>query len=168
MKAKKLSETVVSSKFFWIITIAVVAVSCDVLESDPDVLEPTTDINGKEIYVLANSPTIVDLNAKLQTNTPVRIALTSEVRHGKISDLGNGLLQYSPSIGNSRGRDGFEFTVYTLNKEVIKRDSVLIFIENDSTNLPCNIYPSPDYVYGVDHNPVLIDVTGNDIICGGS
>jgi hypothetical protein len=93
------------------------------LEPDPDVLEPTTNVNGKEIYVLANSPSIVDLNAKLQTNTPVRIALTSQARRGKISDLGKGLLQYSPSVGNSRARDGFEFTVYTLNNEVIKRDS---------------------------------------------
>ena len=168
MKAKKINETLRLSRFFWIITVAIVALSCDVLEPDPDVLEPATNVNGKEIYVLANSPSIVDLNAKLQTNTPVRIALTSQVRHGKITDLGKGLLQYSPSVGNSRARDGFEFTVYTLNNELIKRDSVIIFIENDSTNLPCNIYPSPDYVYGVAHDPVVVDVTNNDIICGGN
>src|SRR5687768_12553524 len=95
MKAKKLNEIAVPSKFFWIIGVAVVVLSCDVLESDPDVLELTTDIKGKEIYVLANSPAIVDLNAKLQTNTPVRIELTSEARNGTISDLGKGLLQYS-------------------------------------------------------------------------
>jgi hypothetical protein len=167
MKAKKISETLRLSRFLLIVSVAIVALSCDVLEPDPDVLEPTTNVNGKEIYVLANSPAIVDLNAKLQTNTPVRIALTSQARHGKISDLGKGLLQYSPSVGNSRARDGFDFTVYTLNNEIIKRDSVIIFIENDSTNLPCNIYPSADYVYGVDHDPVIVDVTSNDVICGG-
>src|SRR5688572_1469920 len=167
MKAKKINETLRLSRFFSIITLGIVALFCDVWEPDPDVLEPTTNVNGKEIYVLANSHSIVDLNDKLQTNTPVRIALTSQARHGKISDLGKGLLQYSPSVGNARARDGFEFTVYTLNNEVIKRDSVIIYIENDSTNLPCNIYPSPDFVYGVARDPVVVDVTSNDIICGG-
>lgn len=155
------------SKLFCILNCAFLAFSCDVLESDPDVIEPKTIITGEEIYVLANSPTIVDLNAKFQSNTPVRIALTSDARHGEISDLGKGLLQYSPSPGNSRGRDGFEFTVYTLDNEVVKRDSVVIIIETDSANLPCNIYPAPDYIYGVDRSPVVIDVLANDIICGG-
>lgn len=162
-----MGESQVLTKLFCIVVFAFLAFSCDVLESDPDVLEPKTNITGEEIYVLANSPTIVDLNAKLKSNTPVRIALTSDARHGEISDLGKGLLQYSPSEGNSRGRDGFEFTVYTLDNEVIKRDSVVIIIETDSTNLPCNIYPAPDYMYGVDRSPVVIDVLANDIICGG-
>jgi hypothetical protein len=168
MKAKKMSATRRLSRFFSIISLGIAALSCDVLEPDPDVLEPTANVNGKEIYVLANSPSIVDLNAKLQTNTPVRIALTSQARHGKINDLGKGLLQYTPAVGNARARDGFEFTAYTLNNEVIKRDSIIIFIENDSTNLPCNIYPLADYVYGIDHDPVVVDVTNNDIICGGN
>jgi hypothetical protein len=168
MKTKELGDTLLRFRYFSIISLAIIVVSCDVLESDPDVLEPTTNINGREIYVLANSSSIVDLNAKLQTNIPVRIALTSEARYGKINDLGKGLLQYSPSVGNARARDGFEFTVYTLNNEVVKRDSVIIYIENDSTNLPCNIYPMPDYVYGVNHDPVTVDVTSNDIICGGN
>ena len=168
MKAKKINAKLRLSRFFSIISLGIVALSCDVLEPDPDVLEPTTNVNGKAIYVLANSPSIVDLNDKLQTNIPVRIALTSQARHGNISDLGKGLLQYTPSVGNSRARDGFEFTVYSLNNEVIKRDSVIIFIENDSTNLPCNIYPLSDYVYGVAHDPVVVDVTNNDIICGGN
>jgi hypothetical protein len=166
----KITETLrhIKIKFVWIISVAVVTLSCDVLESDPDVLEPSTTINGKEIYVRANSPTIVDLSAKVQTNTPVRLSVTSDPQHGEIDDLGKGLLQYSPSIGNSRGRDSFEFTVYTLDNEIIKRDTVVIYIESDSTNLPCDIYPATDYVFGVDHDPVVIDVTSNDIICGGN
>lgn len=168
MKATKLKEnTKTILRFLLAITIAVTVLSCDVLDSDPDVLQPDTDITGKEIYVLANSPSFIDLNTALQSNTVSRVTITSEARHGKITDLGKGILQYAPSIGNSRGRDGFQFTVYAQNNEVIKRDSVIIFIENDSTNLPCNIYPATDYVYGVDQVPVVIDVTSNDVICGG-
>src|SRR5688572_21408703 len=88
MKAKKLSDTLRPFRFFWTISLVLVIFSCDVLESDPDVLEPTTNINGGEIYVLANSSSIVDLNTKLKTNSSVRIALTSQARHGEISDLG--------------------------------------------------------------------------------
>lgn len=168
MKEIKLMEkTRIAGKFFWTLSVALMMVSCDVLESDPDVLKPTSDITGKEVFVLANSASFIDLNAKLQTNVPARVAVTSDTRHGKVTDLGGGILQYSPTIGNSRARDGFEFTVYTLNNEVIKRDSVIIIIENDSTNLPCNIYPVPDYVYGVKQDSI-IDVLSNDIVCGGA
>ena len=142
--------------------------SCDVLESDPDVLSPSTEITGKEVFVLANSPSFIDLNAKVQTNVGVRVAVTSEPRYGQLTDLGKGILQYSPSVGNNKARDGFEFTVYSLNNDIVKRDSVIIYIENDSTNLPCNIYPRPDYVHGVPRDSILIDVKSNDIICGGS
>jgi hypothetical protein len=169
MKRTKLIEkAIIARKFFWMVSIALMTISCDVLESDPDVLKPTTDITGKEVFVMANGASFIDLNTKLQTNVPARIAITSEVRRGELTDLGKGILQYSPAVGSSKARDGFEFTVYTLNNEIILRDSVIIIIENDSTNLPCNIYPIPDYVYGVGQDPVVIDVTRNDIICGGA
>ncbi len=148
--------------------VTIVAISCDMLESDPDILQPTTELEGKEVFVLSNSASFIDLNASLKSNVPARIAVTSDTRLGKITDLGKGILQYEPTIGNSKGRDNFEFTVYTLNNEIIKRDTVIIVIENDSTNLPCNIYPRPDYVYGVSQDSVVIDVLGNDIICGSS
>jgi hypothetical protein len=40
----------------------------------------------------------------------------------------------------------------------------VIVVENDSTKLPCSIYPVNDYVYNV-KSAVTIDVTANDIIC---
>ncbi len=150
------------------VAIAIIVISCDMLESDPDILQPTTELTGKEVFVLANSASFIDLNASLKSNVPARIAVTSDTRFGKITDLGKGILQYEPTIGNSKGRDDFEFTVYTLNNEIIKRDTVVIVIENDSTNLPCNIYPRPDYVYGVNQDSVIIDVLSNDIICGSN
>lgn len=41
--------------------------SCDVLESDNDVLTPVVDVNGKEIYVLANGESFIDVQSKVQT-----------------------------------------------------------------------------------------------------
>lgn len=142
--------------------------SCDVLESDPDVLDPSVDITGKEIYVLANGASFIDLQSKVQTNQPARLAVTSQPRHGDLTDLGQGILQYSPTTGSSKARDGFEFTVYSAANEIIKKDSVIIIIESDSTNLPCSIYPVTDYVYNVGTASVSIDVLSNDIICSNN
>lgn len=154
-------------KLLYTFALAITLLSCDMLESDPDVLEPSTNFTGDEVIVLANAPSFIDLNTTIKTNVPARIAVTSDARYGEISDLGKGVLQYTPSNGNARARDGFEFTVYNLNNEVIKRDTIVIVIEDDSTNLPCNIYPRPDYIYGVERDSVKIDVTANDFICGG-
>lgn len=149
----------------WAATLMSAVVACDMLESDPDVLAPETDFTDDEIYVLANETSFIDLNTSLKTNVPAQIEITSETRYGKLTDLGSGILQYEPTIGNATARDNFEFTVSTLNHEVIKRDTVVIVIENDSTQLPCNLYPRPDYVYGVKDSTIVIDVTNNDIIC---
>ncbi len=155
------------NRFLWLICLTCGIVSCDILESDPDVVTPNTEISGDEVVVMANSTSFIDLNSKVTTNVPARIAVTSDARNGNLTDIGKGLLQYSPSVGSKRANDSFEFTVYTLNNEVIKRDTIVIRIENDSTNLPCNIYPAPDYVYGVSQDSVIVNVTANDIICGG-
>jgi len=138
------------------------------LESDPDLKTPAVEISEKEIFVLANSPSFIDLNTKLQSNVPASIAISSQTRHGVITDLGNGILQYVPPVGNAKSRDAFEFTVLTASNQILKRDSIVIIIENDSTHLPCNIYPVPDSVYVLREVPVLINVTKNDVICGGN
>jgi hypothetical protein len=142
-------------------------VSCDVLEPDADIITPTTEIVDKEIVVLANSPAFIDLNSKFETNIPAYAAVTSQPRLGKLKDFGNGIIQYTPAVGNSKGRDNFEFTLYTTNNEIIKRDTLTLIIENDSTGLPCGIYPKADYAYSAGTTPILIDVVANDIICGG-
>jgi hypothetical protein len=138
------------------------------LESDPDLKTPTVEISEKEIFVFANSPTFIDLNTKLESNVPASVAITSQTRHGDLTDLGNGLLQYIPSAGDANSRDAFEFTVLTSSSQILKRDSIIIIIEKDSTHLPCNIYPVPDSVHVLREVPVLINVTKNDVICGGS
>ena len=137
------------------------------LESDPDLKTPSVEISEKEIFVFGNSPTFIDLDTKLESNVPASIAITSQTRHGDLTDLGDGILQYIPSVGNANSRDAFEFTVLTASNQILKRDSIIIIIEDDSTHLPCNIYPVPDSVYVLKEVPVLIDVTKNDVVCGG-
>jgi len=142
--------------------------SCDVVEPDADVLEPSVDVQEKEIYVLSDGASFIDLQSRILANQPARISITSDPRHGTLADLGKGMLQYSPSSQVSKARDGFEFTIYSPSNEILKKDSVIIIIEDDSTNLPCNLYPVTDYIYSVGSAGVLIDVTANDVICSDS
>jgi hypothetical protein len=165
MKATKVSRKIeILSTFLWLTLIMTFLASCDVLESDPDILEPDVEITGDEVYVLANGTSFIDLQSKVQTNIEARLAVTSTPQHGTLTDLGKGIIQYSPANGNARAKDGFEVTIYSKANEILKKDTVVIVIETDSTKLPCSIYPVNDYVYNVT-SAVTIDVTGNDIIC---
>jgi hypothetical protein len=125
------------------------------------------EITGDEVYVLSNGTSFIDLQSKVQSNLEARLAVTSSPSHGTLTDLGKGIIQYAPKAGNTRVTDGFEVTVYSKSNEILKKDTVVIIVVNDSTKLPCSIYPVNDYVYNVS-SVVTIDVTANDIICSGN
>ena len=146
------------------ILIGTMLASCDVMESDPDILEPKVEITDDEVYVFSNGTSFIDLQSKVQSTLEARLAITSSPSHGTLTELGKGIIQYAPKAGNTRVKDGFEVTVFSKNNEILKKDTVVIIVENDSTKLPCSIYPVNDYVYDVT-SAVTIDVTANDIIC---
>jgi len=161
MKATKVLRKIeILSTFLCLVLLA----ACDVLESDPDVLEPEVEITGDEVYVLANGTSFIDLQSKVHSTLEARLAVTSSPSHGTLTDLGKGIIQYAPKEGNTRVKDGFELTIFSKSNEILKKDTVVIIVENDSTKLPCSIYPVNDYIYNV-ASPVTIDVTANDIIC---
>jgi hypothetical protein len=141
--------------------------ACDSLKEDPDVLTPDTALKGSEVYVSGNRASVIDLNELIRTNLPVTLTVTQPTSKGKLSSLGLGLLRYAPDNRNTNTRDAFEFTVYSESHEILARDTVVIVVEPDSTKLPCNLYPTDDYVYNFhgDH-PVTIDVLANDNFCG--
>ena len=155
------------STFLWLSVILSIFSSCDVLEPDPDVVKPVVKVKEEQVFVLSNNSVFIDLNAKISTNAPVRVRVTSATKFGELADLGKGLLQYTPSVGHRRAEDAFSFSVSTENNTIIESDTVTITIETDSAALPCGIFPSDDYVYGVKKNePVGIPVLSNDYICG--
>ena len=141
--------------------------SCDVLEPDADVFKPAVSVSENQLFVLSNNSAFIDLNSRLKSNQPVLIRVTATPKHGLLADLGGGLLQYTPSVGRKRASDSFEFTISSQNNQVLKVDTVWIAIENDSTNLPCGIFHTDDYAYGIrKESPVILDVLANDYICG--
>lgn len=139
--------------------------SCDVLEDDPDTLSPGTDVK-QEVHVYSKNTSVIDLNALIQTNQPVRLRITETTRKGELTNLGKGLLQYVPDSPTGKVRDSFVFAVFSENNNLLETDSVIIVVENDSTQLPCSVIPLTDFVYNLKRDSVAtIDVLANDIFC---
>ena len=138
---------------------------CDTFESD--VPSPAVEISGEELYVLANGETVIDLNAWVTANFAGKLAVTEQPKQGRLQPIADGLLRYTPDKGVQRSRDFFEFTVFH-NNSILKKDTVYINVETDSTSLPCNIYPVADYVTAFEGPSISVPVLKNDILCGKS
>lgn len=140
---------------------------CDVLQGDDDPDDPQVEVTGKEIYVIADGAGYIDLYSMVKTGGTVRLDIISQPRNGNLSEVGKGLLQYTPANNFKKGRDSFRFLIYSQSNTVLKEDSVVIIIENAATSFPCGIYPQNDSVYNV-AGPVTFDVLRNDVLCGDS
>lgn len=141
--------------------------ACDVFQPDADALRPVVSVTGKEIFVTPQGSAFIDLNSLVRSNGRLTLTVTSTPRFGKLNEVGNGLLYYSPETGSATGKDSFTFTSQSENSELIRQDTVVIIIEKDSTRFPCAIYPAPDYVYGVKPgSSYTIPVLANDYVCG--
>ncbi|HEY0656366.1 MAG TPA: Ig-like domain-containing protein [Chryseosolibacter sp.] len=139
--------------------------SCDMLESDVSPVVPEVEFEGGEIYIAKNGTGIIDLNAMIKSTGAARLDVTGKPAKGTLSKLSNSVLQYVPGSDFSNGRDAFEFSIYGRDNSFIGKDTVIIIVEPDSTQLPCGIYPLNDVVKGVT-GTVTIPVLNNDILCG--
>jgi hypothetical protein len=139
--------------------------SCDVLEPDADVINPDVRIVEDRVFAYSDNATFIDLKSKIQTNQPVMFKVTVPTSSGALTDLGKGLLQYTPAKGNQSFTDAFEFTIFSERNQVIKKDTVFISVEKDSTDLPCGIFPVDDYVYVRKNVAINIPVLFNDYLC---
>lgn len=166
MKTTKISFTLnILRNFLGMIILISMLASCDVLENDPDTLTPGTGVK-QEVHVYSKNTSVIDLNTLIQTNQPVRLKITETTRRGELTNLGKGLLQYVPDSPGGKVRDSFVFAVFSENNNLLKTDSVIIVVENDSTQLPCAVIPLTDFVYNVpDNSATIIDVLANDILC---
>ncbi|HYG18799.1 MAG TPA: Ig-like domain-containing protein [Ohtaekwangia sp.] len=140
--------------------------ACDAVDPDVTPGGPQVDVVDTEIVILSNGSAYIDLFSKIKTQHDVRLDITSQPQKGSLTELGTGFLRYSPGQHFVRGRDAFGFSIYDKNNLLLKRDSLVIIVEDDSTNLPCAMYPQDDYIYNVSGGSVLVNVLANDIICG--
>jgi hypothetical protein len=150
-----------------IVAIAMLSYSCDVLQDDDPSTDSQVEISNDKVYVLPNGSAYIDLYSKVKTSGTVKLNISGQPRHGNITELSSGFLQYSPDNAFKRGQDAIAFSIYSATNEFIKFDSVIIIVEDDTTQLPCGIYPRNDSVYNVT-GPVTIDVLQNDVLCDSS
>jgi hypothetical protein len=141
--------------------------SCDDFEADKDVLSPEVNVKEEALYLQSNNLTFIDLSKRIQTSQPVKLSITSTPKYGNLVDLGQGLLQYNSSVSfKGDAREKLEFSVYNSKNEIILKDTIIIIIENDTTDLPCGIYPAADHVYGVEKDKEFsVNVLENDYFC---
>ena len=140
--------------------------ACDVLEKDasPDWKDIQTE--GSKVYTLSNSSAYIDLYSLVKTQQKVQLKIGAQPRRGVLTELGKGILQYSPDKNFVKGNDSFGFSILTLDNQLLRSDSVIIIVTSDSTQLPCGIYTQQDYVTdSVKNGSVTIDVLKNDILC---
>jgi hypothetical protein len=140
--------------------------SCDTFEADPDLQVPDVELESGELVVMNNGSAFIDLATQVKSNVVVNFSITSPVQKGSLTNLGNGLLQYQPKAGLTKGRDSFVFSVFSQSNQLITKDTIVIVIENDSTQLPCGVYTGDDYVYGfTGETPAVVNVLANDFVC---
>lgn len=142
--------------------------ACDAVEHDVTPGGTDVEVVGTEVVILSNGSAYIDLYSKIKTKSAVRLDIASQPLNGNLSELGTGFLRYSPDEHFVKGRDAFAFAVYDENNHLLTSDSLVIIVEDDTTNLPCGIYPQDDYVYEIAAAPVLVNVVANDILCGDS
>lgn len=140
---------------------------CDSLESDVAPKIPQVALDGTEIYIARNGTGIIDLNNMVKSSGAVRLDVTGKPVSGTLTKLSGAVLQYLPNANFTSGRDAFEFSIYSRENTLLGKDTVIIIVEPDSTQLPCGVYPQTDYVKGVSSSH-LIQVLQNDILCGDS
>lgn len=157
LKVSLSSITLFTGLFFGLI-------ACEDLEVDPDTLNPP-DVKSSTIYARSGNSTLIDISAQINTSQAVNLTITSSPTKGNLSSLGSGILEYSPNQNVTNARDAFSYTLSNSKNEILKQDSIIIIVKNDSTALPAGIYPAMDIIYGVVRDVTIsIDVLANDII----
>jgi hypothetical protein len=140
---------------------------CDVLDDDVAPENKDIRISGNELYVLPDGSGFINLNALVQSQQSVRLDVTTQPAKGTLSEISKGMLHYRPDQNFIKGKDIFQLSVFSADNKLLKKDTVVIIVENDTTKLPCGIYPKNDYVFDV-KGEMAINAMINDVLCGDS
>lgn len=142
------------------------AAGCDTLEED-HVANPDVEVENNSVVILPDGTTLLDLKAMVKSAGRVKLSINTQPGNGSLTEFSDGLFQYSPKAGFNKGKDAFSFSIYSMENTLLDSDTVTIILENDTTKLPCGLYPRNDFVYGIT-TKTTINVLFNDFLCGDS
>jgi hypothetical protein len=152
--------------FFGLCSIVMLVNGCDTLENDVTPNGASTVVSDKEFHVISNGRGYIDLYSIIKTHGEVRMNISSQPSNGDLKEVAAGLLRYSPHKAFEKGRDAFALSFFDKNDKLLLTDSIVIIVD-DSTNVPCGVYPKDDWVYS--GGPIVdVEVLSNDFICGDS
>ncbi|RAV98281.1 hypothetical protein DQQ10_24335 [Pseudochryseolinea flava] len=144
------------------IGVALLVAACDVFNDD---VKPSKPVIENEVHVLKHTSAYIDFKSLLNTNGEIQVAISKAPQKGILTNVAPGLLKYSPNHNFTHGHDVFKYDIFDASHALLKSDSVIIIVEDDTTNLPCGLYAHDDVVTATS-SPVAIEVWKNDIICG--
>jgi hypothetical protein len=158
--------------------VLVFAAGCDTMEQDVD--GQALKFNNEPVKLSSTGGTI-DLAARIVYPGKVKVEVTTTTKHGELTDLGKGLLKYTP-FKNGSSKDSFGFRVLNSNNQVLREDSIGIIIPRDSTSNPGDTTNIPidtlsqycRYVHAVNDSvwnvsgAITVDVAANDSTCADS
>lgn len=147
-------------------TFLLFSAGCDTLEDD-HIADPDIQIQNNQVVILPDGTTLLDLKAMVKSAGRVKLNINTPPGNGTLTEFSDGLFQYSPKAGFNKGQDAFSFSIYSLQNTLLDSDTVTIILENDTTKLPCGLYPRNDFAYGVT-GKTTINVLFNDFLCGDS
>ncbi|MFD1145009.1 Ig-like domain-containing protein [Larkinella insperata] len=137
-------------------------VACDRIA---DEAAPGTDpIDVEEIayYTLPDQQVAIDLKSISGLSAVTTLRITQTPRLGRATFNGSGLLVYTPRSTFVVGED--QFVVSAANASTLAR-SFRINMAADSSRIPCNAGPLPDWYRTPENKTVIMDVLKNDRFC---
>lgn len=156
----------INRKAIWagvtLMLITVFLIGCDE-ENLP--IEETVQLKKAEHFTLSSTATYIDLKSLVNTTSAVQLSVLSEPAKGKLTTIGNGVLEYLPVKDFTNGQDFFRFAVYNQSNKLLAEDTVVITISEDPSVLPCGLYARSDYARSYDGENLILDVLENDLIC---
>ncbi|HRG10511.1 MAG TPA: hypothetical protein PLJ08_18185, partial [Cyclobacteriaceae bacterium] len=88
--------------------ITVFLIGCDE-ENLP--IDETIQLKKAEHFTLSSTATYIDLKSLVNTTSAVQLSVLSEPAKGKLTTIGNGVLEYLPVKDFTNGQDFFRFAV---------------------------------------------------------
>ena len=137
-------------------------VACDRIAQDAAPGPNGVDTEEIEYYTLPDQQVAIDLTSISGLNSVTTLYITQTPRLGNARFSGSGLLVYTPYSTFVVGED--QFAVST-GKETRLARSFRISMAADSSRIPCNAGPIPDWYRTAENQPITVDVLKNDRFC---
>ncbi|RYD91092.1 MAG: hypothetical protein EOP50_14865, partial [Sphingobacteriales bacterium] len=137
-------------------------VACDRIAEDAAPGPDGVDTEEIEYYTLPDQQVAIDLTSISGLNSVTTLFITQTPRLGNARFSGSGLLVYTPYSTFVVGED--QFSVST-GKETRLARSFRISMAADSSRIPCNAGPIPDWYRTAENQAITADVLKNDRFC---